>query len=279
VNPPPGDPFIPLALEIHDALMVIAPRGWQSVRLCLARRADGSPRVAELSTTLGPAGSRPKPDLGVQAGAFHGVLNEALADLERAARDAGIPWSAITLVATRESPERARLELRDDADATVHAVTLDAPVLAHAMFSEALFDLIETTLPEADRRQESLLADIAGHDEWNYDQSTTTLTLSKGVLPWRSYRAEIVGTWAEPSETWLWAWANRSLAPSSRRAVETVRDTLRATAGLSAFARPSFPCDERFASLLALVAAARMDARGVYPASYGEGVAYLAVLG
>lgn len=274
---PPPSPLVALALEIHDALMVVATRGWQSVHLRLERRNDGTLRVAELTTNLGPEGAKPKPELGVQAGSFHGVLNEAIVDLEGFARSQALAWTASALKMVREGTDRAALELLDEHGTAVHSIALEPEVLALGLFSEALMELVLETLPEADRRQEALLNDIAGHDEWNYDAAARKLDLAKGVLPWRSLRAEIVGTYAEASETWLWGWANRSLNSASTTAVRALLESLRTRAGLSAFARPSLPCDERFASLLALLAAVKMDAKGVYPASYGEGVVYLAV--
>jgi hypothetical protein len=169
------------------------------------------------------------------------------------------------------------LHLRDDDGADVRAIELGPADLAALVFTDALFDALAATEPAAARGQAALDAAVAGHDDWTYDAGTGALALTKGVLPWRTLRAEVLGSYAHESATFLWGWANGHLDPRSVRAVTALRDAARASQGLGALVRPSLPCEEGFALRLARLAAARVGATGIYRASYGPGVLAFAV--
>lgn len=270
--------FVPLVLEIHDALTMVAPRGWTSVRIHLARHSDGSLHVSEMSTTVSADRTLPKPDLGLDPQGFsRNILHAAIGDLASAARAHGLAWPETVLTFERQGLQRATLSLLDERETVLHTFVLHEQELAHALFTEPLFDLFVQNLPEADRRQRIFLADINGHDDWNFDAATGQLTLFKGVLPWRIYRAQAIGSYAHESGSWLWAWANEFIDPAARRAVTAIRDQALRTPGLALFTRSCLPASERFASILSLVTGAWMDAQGIYPAPYGPGTVYLAI--
>src|SRR5258708_1006256 len=109
-----AEPTTALALEILDALMVVAPRGFVAVDLALERTATGALRVRELTSHLGGDAPLPKPALGVEPGAFHGVINEALSDLAAAVSSRG------------ESVEVARARIERDGDASARVLLFGA---------------------------------------------------------------------------------------------------------------------------------------------------------
>jgi hypothetical protein len=60
--------------------------------------------------------------------------------------------------------------------------------------------------------------------------------------------------------------------------VAKVRERARVEHGMSALLRPSLPGGLGLATVLSRFAALRMGARGVFPASYGPGVLFIAVM-
>jgi hypothetical protein len=265
------------ALEIVDAAMVIAPRGWRSVRLELERRAADSIRVAELTTHL--AGDRPlaKPSLGLEVGAFHGVINEAINDLRATLVTRGIAWTAAAFRIDRRDDGAYVCALLDANDAVAHSIVLEGARADALIFTEPLFDALLAAEPAMAERQAALSERVRGHDDWNYDSAVGTLTLSKGVLPWATLHAEPIGSFAYDSETWLWAWANDALADERRAMTRRLRDAARTERGMSALVRPTLPCTEAFATRIAALAAHRVGAEGIYGAPFGPGVLILAV--
>lgn len=275
--PPAITPLTALALEIHDALMVTAPRGWQRVEIDLERR-GGALRVREMRSALDPAAAgADKPDLGIDAHEFAGILAAAASDLLGVARAAGTPWTGAAMAMHREGRARAVLELREPGGAVARRIELGPDALDALVFTEALFDALVEVEPIAARNEAALEADIAGHDEWNYEQQSCELLLSKGVLPWRTLPAQIIGTYAPESATFLWGWANEHVDPRCTRAVVALREWARTVPGMRVLLRPSLPCEEGFSVKLARLAAVRMGARGVYRASFGPGVLAFAV--
>ncbi len=279
------DSLAPLALEIHDAMMVLAPRGWHRVGLKLERTRDGLPRVIALETSLAPtvggssdpSSSAPKPDLGLDVAGFFGGLNEALGDVAHAMRARDVAWSGDAVAVVRTGRDDTRLEICDADGRAVFTVALDAGVRASTLFTDELFECLDARLPEAQTRQDRLGDEISGHDEWTYDQSHEQLALTKGNLPWRTYRAQIVGTFSFESETWLWAWANESVSIDPDSAAARLRAWAEREPGLGVFLRPTFPCDEPFVARIVLTACDVLGARGMFAASYGAGSVWFAV--
>lgn len=178
---PPSDSsrFHALALEIHDAVMLLAPRGWRRVQLKLERGPDGLPRAIQLTTSLAneATGAQRKPDLGVDTGAWFGNLNEALRDVTRAAAEAGVTWDGDGVAVSREGLDDSRLELLDADAAVARTVRIDHGVMEQLVFTDALFDAVLESAAASEAGQAALRDEMMGHDEWNYDAATCELKL------------------------------------------------------------------------------------------------------
>lgn len=272
----------PLALEIVDTLTLLAPRGYASLRVAIEReplRAGAFTAVLDRAFEAPPV----KPDVGVDLEGMRAVLDEALGDLLRAMGARTGERSVAALRVERENvtargASQVRVALLDAEEQEIFAIELPPRALRQLIFTDALFELTHELGPRIASAQQAFVRDIEGHDDWAFDQATRTLSLARGALPWRTYDASLLGTWARESETFLWAWANREVAPSSVDEVAKVRDALAVDPGLGAFRRSTIPCEKRFAGALAQLAAAQLGALGVFSGDYGAGELFLAVL-
>ncbi len=261
----------PLAMEIVDALTVIATPGWTTVTLAVDHRGDQPYAHSIVATERGTP--PPRAELGLDAGEVRAALDEALADAERAL---GNPGALREVRVQREGDLHATVTLLGPGPRIFDERTLDERALPHRVYTEALFSAA-LAASALDAGQRALSEEAQGHDDWEYDARSARLELRKGVLPWRSYRAQVVGTWAKESETLLWAWANEEIPDTAKALSRAAREGALRDPGLGALRRPHLPADEPFASALARLAAARAGARAVYPAVYDHGVIYLAL--
>ena len=265
-----------LTLEIVDALAVIAPRGWQRVELFLARGSRGDVRVSELRSHLAGTEPLPKPQLGLEPGSLHGVVNEALRDLLTLfGRIEALP--AMVSVEKRGEHEYALTIPKADPHRE-RVIEIDGAHGDLLLFTDVLFDALLTVERDFEPKQKTLSEEIAGHDDWEYDANALSLQLKRGVLPWRKLHAVPVGSFVYESEHWLWAWANRSLPDEARAPTGAMHEAVLQLPGFMALRRPDLPCNEAFAIRLAALAAMRLDARGLYGAPFGTGVMMLAVM-
>lgn len=259
-------PLTPLALEILDALVVVATPGWIEVEVVLERRGEKATAYTIVALQSAPAAARA--DLGLDLGEVRASLDEALSELDPATR-------SITVL--RDGDERAVLSLLGADGAVIDEVAVGEMHYPYRVYTEALFDAARGA-SVIDEGQRALVAEAQGHDDWEYESRTAELLLKKGVLPWRVYRAQVIATWAKESETLLWGWANQELPETARAMARAALEGTRNQPGLGALRRPHLPADEAFASALARLAAARAGARAVYSAVYESGVIYLAIL-
>jgi hypothetical protein len=263
-------PLTALALEILDALVVIATPGWTEVEVTVDRRDDKAFAHSIVARSLTTVAARP--ELGLDLGEVRAALDEALSEL---AREAGPSLRALVVV--RDGDERAVLSLCAADGAVIDEVPVGDGLYPYRVYTEALYEAAYGAR-SIDEGQRALVAEAQGHDDWEFESRTAELALKKGVLPWRVYRAQVIATWAKESETLLWAWANDELPETAKAMARKVLDGTRNQPGLGALRRPHLPADEPFASALARLAAARAGARAVYPAAYENGVIYLAIL-
>ncbi len=262
----------PLAMEIVDALTVIATPGWTAVTLAVEHRAARPHAHSIVATERAP--TAPRAELGLDAGEVRAALDEALADAERLV---GEPGCLREVRVSRDGDLQATVTLLGEGPRLLAEQTLDERALPHRVYTEALFSAA-LAARSLDEGQRALSEEAQGHDDWEYDARSARLELRKGVLPWRSYRAQVVGTWARESETFLWAWGNEEIPDTAKALARAAREGAAREPGLGALRRPHLPADEPFASALARLAAARAGARAVYPAVYDHGVIYLALM-
>jgi hypothetical protein len=116
-------------------------------------------------------------------------------------------------------------------------------------------------------------ASIVGDRDWLLDQETKVLQLGDDLwLP-----ASDLGSVAESAGTWLWAWANESVAPDMRTDAERARQ-IGSDRGLDLLTTPEVDVARIIdGHLLALAISGLLDADAYYRCPYRRGAAYVTV--
>lgn len=263
--------------KVHQFLVGMMPRRWHSVDITVERDDDGDfRRVANLGGQVVAGGGAMPPSFGLDHAAQIAGLNEVLDELASELEDI---WSGTTGRMERLADGGASLLLFGEGGEEQSRLTLTPDLVASFTLSDELFDALDRSRPEAQKRQEAFEQQIAGFKQWNLDQSKAELSfvLADGrtwVMP-----AQIVGSWSREEESWLWGWANESVDAKCRVAVANVRDGARPHRGLAALTNGSFGALQPLAVELAMFASVQMNARGVFPGDYGAGIAFVAAMG
>ena len=276
-KPTPDELLAHLALEVTDALCVVAPRGWTRADLQLDRHGD-SLRVAKVDTEL-PEKPRPMPALGMDPGARMAGLAAALTDALHLLHGRGVEWSGARATVTREGTPTGRLVLTlhersgpPAASISVPKGLIDALFLAEPFLEE--LDRAERVLPE---EQDVLAVRLSGATGWKLDQAAAKATFELPGRPPLTLDAELLGTWTSEDESWTWAWANSTVDPACTKRVEAALSPDAQTPGLAPLWRERYACEEPFAHRVAGVAAVKSGAKAVWRGGFGKGWAYLAV--
>lgn len=265
-----GDGFIAdVALSALEALWIALPPGAEEIRVGFAPDPrDGLLRVKSTTATTTRTASGeldglrarcdPSAWLAVATAAFRRLQEELMAERIR--------WNGAT----------AMCRMLESAHPAVVAGAADIPIgdalLANTIFTPALAAALDLELPTAARRQDALVAEWKDLEGWSHSASTCELELA---LPsgGRRVPATVIGSWSGRESTFLWSWANSSLAPAA--CGET--PSLRLDPAIGVFRRPGFFCDEGFASMVATLAGSRTHARAVFPARSRSLVTFLAL--
>jgi hypothetical protein len=105
-------------------------------------------------------------------------------------------------------------------------------------------------------------------DDWQLDQGTGLITWS---FPDRTATApaQIIGTHHPDTGTWLWAWANNSIAPGMTRDSRMVRDWAEAS-GHRELTLPRIEADRQRTAAMAAIAVRVTGATGYYRGTGGD---------
>jgi hypothetical protein len=265
------------AAKVHQLLVGMMPRRWQTVTITVERDDDGDfRRVTNLGGQVVAGAGAPPPFLGLDNAAQIAAMNEALDELSSDLEDM---WSGTSARMDRLADGGASLVLLGSDGEEQSTLTLTPDLVASFTLSDEIFDALDRTRAQAAERQTAFQKQVAGYKQWNFDQSKAELSfvLADGrswVMP-----GQIVGTWSRDDTSWLWGWANESVDAKCRVAVANVRDGARPHRGLAALTTGSFHARQPMAVELAMFAALQMNARGVFPGDYGSGIAFIAALG
>jgi hypothetical protein len=191
--------------------------------------------------------------------------------------DLGDAWTGQRARLSREgaTPE---LVLMDAAGEVQSRFTLDASLVADLVVTDALFGAIDRANGVLDTRQQAFEAQTKGFREWGFDNDTGILSfvLANGQ-PLRG-PGIVVGSWGKDSATWMWSWGNDSAGPKAHAATAPIRDAALDAPGLAALRKRTFPCSLALASHLAVIAASRIGADGVFGGRHPGGVVFIAAM-
>jgi hypothetical protein len=272
-----AEPLGALACEVADALSVVAPRGWTRAFLTLDRHGDQL-RVAKVETEL-PASPPPMPQLGMDAGARMAGLAAALTDALHLLHSRGVDWSGARASVQREGLQRLVLTLHQPQGPPAASVSVPREMLEALFLAEPFLAELAEAEPAIAQREAALEERLLGCAGWKLDQAGRMVTFD---LPGRAalvVEAELLGTWTGEDESWLWAWANSTVDPGCTRTVEQALSPESRPAGMAAFWRERFGCEEPFASRLAHLAVHKLAGKGMFRGRFAKGWAYLVLFG
>jgi hypothetical protein len=264
------------AAEVHQLLVGMMPRGWRSVTIRIERDDDGDfVRLTNIDAQIPPGGGKEPPFLGLSRDAAVSGLNRVLDDL---AGELDELWSGSTARMDRADNGSAALNLLGDEGDEESRLVLAKEVLMSLTLSDALFDALDQSRPETEKRQARFEETLKDYKQWNLDQARAELSFVLADDRRWVVAAQIVGSWSRAEESFVWGWDNASFLSPSRERVAHIRDAARAEPGLAAFTKGTFGCPEAMAKELALHAGLMMNARGVFSADYGSGVVFVAAM-
>ncbi len=263
--------------KVHQFLVGMMPRRWQSVNITVEKDDDGDfRRVSNLGGQVVGGGGIFPPFLGLDQATHIEGLNEVFDELSSELEDM---WSGTTARMDRLADGGASLVLMGEEGEEQSRLTLTPELVASFTLSDELFDALDRSRPEAQKRQEAFQQQTHGFTQWNLDQAKAELSFVLADGRAWAIPGQIVGSWSRDDESWLWSWANESVDAKCKVAATHVRDAARPHRGMAALTTGSFHALQPMAVELAMFAAVQMNARGIFPGDYGAGVAYIAAMG
>ncbi len=222
----------------------------------------------------------PTPELGMDVASRIGGMSAALTDSLHLLHHQGVQWDGHRATLSRPSPDQVVLTLLNADGRPATSVSVPRQALDALFLSDALLDLLARTEPELAAMQESVATRLHDLARWNYSQpdSRATFEFDDG-RPKLDLPAQILGTWTRDDESWLWGWANTSIEPGCTDLVEKALRPDDREPGLAVFWREKYPAEQDFTLKVALLAAHRMGATGVFRGRAGDAVIYLALMG
>ncbi len=129
-------------------------------------------------------------------------------------------------------------------------------------------------------RKQLALSDFLGKHSWQLDLSAGTVDFGKpGIFGKRRvYPIQVLGSVAEKSGTWLWAWANveSNIPPSCLRVAERVK-AFGASEGITELTTPELPASAEKGHLIAAISSGIADANCYYRGPYAGGAVFFLV--
>lgn len=148
------------------------------------------------------------------------------------------------------------------------------------MTDEGFDAFVAAAVEELARKQDELVTKygFGSCDGFLFDQPSGTLKLIDEAGATQA-RATVIplGSYAEGSGTWKWAWANDSVAEPLRAQSRKVRELAELT-GMDLFRDPAFEAAPAMAWQAAAMAVKHLGALGCYKARIGRSDLYMAVM-
>jgi hypothetical protein len=254
-----------IVCSLQDSVMLLAPRGWSGLVLRFSMTGQG-PRLEELETKgEGATQPKPKPELHVEQRHEVQRINEAVAELAALLARQGKRWAPGEIRVDRPTPDFVDWKLVSDEGAITWFTRLTREELDALIVTDELFDVLlgtEKAFVVLQGQLEAALGKVTG---FAYDAAAGMLRLERpdGVL---ELAADVVGQYHPADFTWLWGWSDAATPKNAVERFERVCAPDVQQAGLSAFWRPGFLCDEGFAWAVAGSAVVSTAARGLFRA-------------
>lgn len=143
---------------------------------------------------------------------------------------------------------------------------------------DVFHDLVTTSFSFIEPRQKEFIANYKAdeHERWDWSQDTASLIFSHEGKPQVEAEIQFSGTYSTVSETWMWAWANDSLAENVKSASRSIK-ALGEELGLQELVAGRYQATEVDGWEMTSVLAKHINAIGVYRTPSENGFTYMAV--
>lgn len=266
-----------LCCEITDAVQSLAPRGWTRVDAELDNR-GGQIRVVRLDAKL-ESKPPPTPELGMDPPARLGGMGAAFTDLLHLLHHEGVDWAGTRASLSRKAADQLVVTLFNPDGRPATAISIPREFLDALFLSDAFVSAIAEVDERLVQMQHATSERLSQITNWKYGQPERKVKFDLAGQPPLEIPAQIIGTWSSDDEAWLWGWANTSIDPGCTDLVEKAINPDARTPGFAALWREKYPCEEGFGAKVALFAALKAGATGVYRGRVGNAWAYLALMG
>ena len=109
---------------------------------------------------------------------------------------------------------------------------------------------------------------------WNVDQDTGLIQFESPTGVVATAPVQIIGTYNTADGTWLWGWANPSVAPKLAQHAEQLR-TYGQQHGIAELTTRKLPCDEQHCWTFVAAATAMTNAQGAYRGPAGDTMVFM----
>lgn len=115
-----------------------------------------------------------------------------------------------------------------------------------------------------------------GSYSWHLDQGTGKLTFSEDGVTKVVADAQIVGSYSTYSHTWMWSWANKSVAEKMKKDIGKVKE-FGERQNYKELTTAKWECDEDHAGTLTLAAGYLLKSKGAYRGPIEDGYVYMLI--
>ncbi|MEW6304878.1 MAG: DUF6882 domain-containing protein [Verrucomicrobiota bacterium] len=117
--------------------------------------------------------------------------------------------------------------------------------------------------------------ELGKFEAWDIDQEDGRLVFSDPQgRPGVEAAVCFIGTFSQITNTWLWAWGNRTVAPGMARDVATLK-VVGQENGIPDFTEQKWPCDDKVAWAMAAAATEILGGKGVYAAHLDDSILFM----
>ena len=115
-----------------------------------------------------------------------------------------------------------------------------------------------------------------GSYSWHLDQGTGKLTFSEDGVTKVEADVQIVGSYSTYSHTWMWSWANKSVAEKMKKDIGKVKE-FGERQNYKELTTAKWECDEDHAGTLTLAAGYLLKSKGAYRGPIEDGYVYMLI--
>ena len=133
------------------------------------------------------------------------------------------------------------------------------------MTEQQFEEFLDNCYDEMEIKQKQLLDNysISSYTNYWFKGEEGILQFKNGDDVMMEFKVSPIGSWSSASDSWMWAWANKSLTEENRQTAMALKGLTEHT-GLDTFERPVIEGDEGLAHELVAMAIHHMGGIGMY---------------